>query len=650
MKFYRYGKEKDLKLQFTINTKFTDVPEVAKPNLSHFAVAKPTKNEIGRICVKQIDDNIANYAEFKSGVAFKKHEDGFVIRVEDNDIVVYADDQSAAIYGLMTFLRLLDDDGCFNYEYIWDYPSSSFRGVKVYLPAREEIDDYKALINMMMYFRHNTIMLEVAGAMEFKRHPEINEGWIEFCEFMTEYPGKALDIQENTFPWRKDCIHAQIAGGKVLSQEEVREIVKYATDRGVEVIPEIPSTSHCDYLLTRHPELAERPEDPYPDTFCPSNPASYELLFDVFDEVIEVFNPKIINVGHDEYYSINVCDRCRKRLMDASDIFAEDLTKIHDYLASKGVKTMFWCDKLQNVLTEDGINFGGAINYVYQNWSPENKFFGVIPATWEARYKIPKDIICMNWYWSFGEKHDEELKDFPVVFGNFRGENMLGGYKNRCGSNTTGGMCSNWAGTKQVLLQRNRIYFSMAYHDQLFWNDEYDDTNDAQYEEVCNKAFEELFKWHYSLPINRAGKYIEILHTTDKDEWYFEFAEGVYHVTLDRYDEVFLLGAYHITYADGTVHKAPIYLGEHIAAHNIKWYGGQKAGTDVINYPGSGGEKMDCRVTEVSYSAVPIYIGDKLYYKYLIKNPNPEKQIEKIEFVPLDGADWTVDVKEIKVL
>ena len=393
MKFYRYGEEKDLELQFTINTKFDGVPEVAKSNLNRFAVANPTKNEIERICVKPIDADIADYAGAKSGVAFKKHEDGFVIRVEDNDVVVYADDKSAAIYGLMTFLRLLDDEGCFNYEYIWDYPTSSVRGVKVYLPADDEMEDYKDLVNMMMYFRQNTIMIEVAGAMEFKKHPEINEGWIEYCEFMTEYPGQAMEIQESTYPWRKDCIHAQIAGGKVLSQEVVKDLVKYARDREIDVIPEIPSTSHCDYLLTRHPELAERPEDPYPDTFCPSNPASYELLFDVFDEVIEVFEPKIINVGHDEYYSINVCDRCRKRLMDASDILAEDLTKIHDYLDSKGVKTLFWCDKLQNVLTKDGINFGGAINYVYQGWSPENKFLGVILPTWEARYKIPKDII-----------------------------------------------------------------------------------------------------------------------------------------------------------------------------------------------------------------------------------------------------------------
>ena len=648
MKFYRYGKEKDLKLQFTINTKLKDVPEVAKPNLSHFAVANPTKNEIGRICVKPIDDNIANYAEFKSGVAFKKHEDGFVIRVEDNDIVVYADDQSAAIYGLMTFLRLLDNDGCFNYEYIWDYPSSSFRGVKIYLPAREEMDDYKALVNMMMYFRQNRIMMEVGGAMEFKRHPEINEGWIEYCEFMTEYPEKALELQDHTFPWRKDCIHAQIAGGKVLSQEEVKDIIKYATDRGLEVIPEIPSTSHCDYLLTRHPELAERPEDPYPDTFCPSNPASYELLFDVFDEVIEVFNPKVINVGHDEYYSINVCDRCRKRLMDASDIFAEDLTKIHDYLASKGVKTMFWCDKLQNVLSEDGINFGGAINYVYMNWKPWNKFLGIIPATWEARYKIPKDIICMNWFWSFGEEHDEEVREFPVVFGNFRGENMLGGYKKRCGNNTTGGMCSNWAATTPMLLQRNRIYFSMAYHDQLFWNDEYDDTNDAQYEEVCQKVFEELFTWNYGLPINRADKYIEVIHTTSKPETYIEFADGIYVIGGDKYEQDYHIGDYHIEYADGTVQTAPIFQGEHIATQDVKWYGAEMSKSDPINYPGSSGERMDDRVSEVAYSTMPIRIGDKNYCKYLIKKSNPDKQIKKVEFVLRDDADWTVDVKEIK--
>ena len=51
------------------------------------------------------------------------------------------------------------------------------------------------------------------------------------------------------------------------------------------------------------------------------------------------------------------------------EILAEDLTKIHGYLAAKGVKTMIWCDKLMNVETEDGQNFGGALNRIYKNWN-----------------------------------------------------------------------------------------------------------------------------------------------------------------------------------------------------------------------------------------------------------------------------------------
>ena len=100
-------------------------------------------------------------------------------------------------------------------------------------------------------------------------------------------------------------------GGNFLTQEEVRDLADYCRERMLEVIPEVPSLGHCDYLMMGHMDIAERPEDPYADTYCPSNPASYELLFDVLDEVIEVFNPEVINIGHDEYYTIGVCEKCR---------------------------------------------------------------------------------------------------------------------------------------------------------------------------------------------------------------------------------------------------------------------------------------------------------------------------------------------------
>ncbi len=647
MKFYKFGEIQDKSLQLSVETVFDGVPEIAFNNINRFAAEKGDFEIIEKLAVKPMSDEIKKFVSDKSGVKFSKHDEDFIIRNEGNSVTVYADDLSGEINGLMTLLRLLDDNACFGFSYVWDYPSSSFRGIKIYMPGRDEIDDYKALVDMMMFFRHNTIMIEIGGSMEYKRHPEINEGWEEYSAFMSEYSGKAIKLQNHTYPWRKNSIHVYNGGGSYLTQDEIKELIAYTEARGVEIVPEVPSTSHCDYMLTRHPELAERPEDPYPDTFCPSNPASYELLFDIFDEVIDVFKPKVINVGHDEFYSINVCDRCRKRLMDASDIFAEDMTKIHDYLAQKGVKTMFWCDKLQNVLTKDGANFGGAVNMMYMNWNTKGKFLGTIPATWEARYKIPKDIICMNWFWSFGEEHDEVLREFPVVFGNFRGEYMKGGFRKRCGKNTSGGMCSNWAATQPVYLQRNRMYYSMAYNDSLYWNTDFDDLDDNQYEEVCNGVFRDLFRYKYGPEIKHGNKYIDILHTTDRYEWYHELVDGIF-AHGPEYEKDYYLGDYVITYDDGTVFSKRIYLGEQIAAHNINWYGSAAVEERRIDNPGSSGSRMDSKVSEVSYTTIPSYIDGKIYYRYLLENPNPEKKIKDVKFALAENADWTVEIKEIK--
>ena len=644
MNFYKFGEEKITNLKFTVATDISAAPQVTKPLLSRYASIKESNNDIKAILIKPMAEVVA-FLESKTGEKYEKHDEAFVIKAEDNNVVVYADDDSGVRCGLMTFLRMLDRKSCFNYTYIYDYPFSSFRGVKIFMPGKDEIQDYKDFIDMMMFYRSNTVMIEVGGAMEYKRHPEINEGWEEFAAFMSEYSGKARKLQDETFPWRKNSVHAENGGGSYLSQETVKELIKYANDRGIEVIPEVPSSSHCDYLLTRHPELAERQEDPYPDAFCISNPASYELLFDVLDEIVEVFNPKVINVGHDEFYSINVCDRCRKRLMDTYQLYAEDVTKIHDYLASKGVKTMIWCDKLLNVLTENGSNFGGAINYVYMNWDRNGKFLGVVLPTWPAREILPRDLICMNWYWCFGEQYDEDLREFPVVFGNFEGTGVKG-FRKRCGNNTTGGMCSNWSATTPKYLQRNMVYFTMAFNDNMYWNTEYDDS-DVHFTKVTDKIFEELFTYKYGPNDNFGNKYIDILHTTDRSEWYRLYADGVF-VWGEEYDKEHYLGDYVIKYTDGTTQSSRVYLGECVNAHNLNWYGKlqDKQATDTA--PGTMKSRIDNRLSEVAYSTIPVNLDGKIYYRYLLENPCPDKKIESVEFKLLEGANWTFEVKEIK--
>jgi hexosaminidase len=451
---------------FTAKTALVNVPDEIAAIMVQFAAAKG-ENALAAVMARSpIPQTLKDEVASAAGVPFADCEEGFVLRVTGREAEVFADTAAGVTAGCMTLLQCLEDDRSLPAELLWDYPVSKVRGVKLYMPGRGGIDFFKGFVDQMVFFRQNTLMLEIGGAMEYKRHPGINEKWDEYCAFMSEYPGKANEIQGLTGKWYKNSIHFENGEGSWLTQDEVRDLAAYCAARGVEIIPEVPCTSHCDYMLNYRPELAERPDDPYPDTFCPSKPESYELLWDILDEVIEVFQPKIINIGHDEYYSIGVCEVCKAR--DAAELLTEDITKIYEYLKGKGVRTMFWADKILNMT--DNCGFGGAEIKMHKNWNLEKEFWGIIPATWQAVTKLPKDIVCLNWSWGY-RGTDEVYRDngYQVIFGNFSGTEMLR-YRERCAGNVRGGIQSNWSVSSDTYLQRNGIYFELAYDNFLFWD------------------------------------------------------------------------------------------------------------------------------------------------------------------------------------
>ena len=59
--------------------------------------------------------------------------------------------------------------------------------------------------------------------------------------------------------------------------------------------------SHAYALINSHPELAAFPDDIWPDVYDPTNPKIYDLVFEVFDECIDVIKPNMIHIGHDEW-------------------------------------------------------------------------------------------------------------------------------------------------------------------------------------------------------------------------------------------------------------------------------------------------------------------------------------------------------------
>jgi hypothetical protein len=248
----------------------------------------------------------------------------------------------------------------------------------------------------------------------------------------------------------KNSSHFDSGDGYIIEKNDVKSLVDFAAENFLEVIPEIPSLTHGYYLLTRHPELAEYPGDKWPDTYCPSNPKSYELMFDVYDEYIDVIKPKMIQIGHDEWWGapMGVCPLCKGK--DPSELFAQDINKIYNYLSGKGIKVAMWGDYLLESVRNKGPQQRiSSTGVKYQTPG------AVRPSV--IKKSIPKDILIFNWFWD-DEKKEVELKNFGFkqIFGNFTP--TISNWDERIKKiDLIGGAPSSWASTNEFNFGKDLI-------------------------------------------------------------------------------------------------------------------------------------------------------------------------------------------------
>ena len=527
-------------------------------------------------------------------------KDAYKLDLSPAAIRVSACDKDGLRFGLQTLLRLCE---------VRSLPigtaamqaKAHCRGIKVYLPepVPRFIDEWKHMIDIAARYHINTIMIELGGALEYKSHPEINEGWLEYSAFMNEYPGKTNEIRHQ-FNFEKNSIHTANGRGKVLTQKQMKDLIAYCRERGMELIPEMPTLSHCDYLLTRHPELAERTDDPYPDTCCPAKDGYYKLIFDLFDEVIALFQPRIINIGHDEYYSIGLCPECRKK--SAPQIFADDITRIADYLRNKGVKTMIWGEKLLDSHFLDGVAIGGSDRNL-----PSGQH---IPATFPAIDLVPKDLEILHWYWSIDRTFEQEYirHGFPFTFGNFAPEIMPDFNKRMARS--CGYIISNWGDADFRTFQRNNILFQMAYAFALTWSQELDSEDHRL---AADWSKRDLYQLRH---LREPEDVITIIHNTTADLPHQHFVDGNY---ID--ERRFLIGHHIVKDEVGTEYALPVIYGSNIGS--MKSHGKRIDDPDYI----CDCYQIDARFWETTCETLPTVTDEIAWYQCTYLNPAPGKAL-----------------------
>lgn len=250
--------------------------------------------------------------------------EGFQVKVEENRVRIEAADASGLFYGgqwLLQSLALQDAGYAWPACTVKDFPQLQYRGAMLDVSRNFfSVEEVKRFIDMLAVHRLNY----------FHWHLTDDQGWrIE----ISEYP-RLTEIGV----WRGEG--SQKTGG-FYTQDEIREVVRYAAAQGITVVPEIDLPGHSSAVLAAYPELgctggpyrvAMESGGVHKDVLCLGNEKAYQFAREVLKEVAALFPSSYVHIGGDEVPRTRweACPKCQKAiarygLKDTEGHSAEDL-------------------------------------------------------------------------------------------------------------------------------------------------------------------------------------------------------------------------------------------------------------------------------------------------------------------------------------
>ncbi len=289
-------------------------------------------------------------------------KEGYLLKVDNKTIVITASSPNGLFYGVQSLKQMLPLEAVngtleIPAADIKDQPRFAWRGNMLDVSRHFfPVSFLKKYIDILAMYKINT----------FHWHLTDDQGWrIE----VKKYP-----LLTELSHWRDETVvgHASrsneydgIGYGGFYTQEQAREIVRYAAERYITVIPEIEMPGHAVAALTAYPNLGCT-GGPYKvsgtwgvhkDVFCAGKEETFVFLQNVLDEMLEIFPSQFIHIGGDECPkdAWKVCDSCQKRikdekLKDEHELQSWFITRMDHYLTSKGRRLIGWDEILEGGL------------------------------------------------------------------------------------------------------------------------------------------------------------------------------------------------------------------------------------------------------------------------------------------------------------
>lgn len=282
-----------------------------------------------------------------------KGKEHYILDVSEKKLSIKGSSQEALFYGLKTLDQLLLGDVCHTAKAeiapirIDDEPRYGYRALMLD-PARHflPIDNVKFYIDQMAKYKYNVLQLHLTDdqgwRVEIKKHP----GLTKIGAFRN--PQSGPEGPDNGF----------------YTQEQLKDLVKYAAERNVEIVPELDIPGHTVAVLATYPELGCSHTDTMQKIMgetvdlmlCANNEKVYSIYDDIIKEIAEIFPSSNIHLGGDEAViekNWTKCDHCQSLMKQLgytkeSQLMNYFFGKILASVRKYGKEPMLWCE-LDNI-------------------------------------------------------------------------------------------------------------------------------------------------------------------------------------------------------------------------------------------------------------------------------------------------------------
>lgn len=395
-----------------ISIKATNTKEIAK--LTSYLIDK-IESETG-VQLSSKKENSKNIIfEIFSKPNKNLKEEGYILNISSKEIQIAANTKAGIYYGIQSLLQYsIANKNQTPIQLpnlsISDKPNVAWRGMVLDVSRHFfNVNTIKETLDLMAFYKLNVFHWHLTDnegwRLEIKKYPKLTS----VGAWRTEIPGSIIYKKDSTYSKKLDGKPYQYGG--FYSQEQVKEIVAYAKERNITVVPEIDVPGHSGAALSAYPELScENHQQATPNStlwngvvnmenvnlnYCAGQEETFIFLENVLTEVMELFPSKYIHIGGDEvemsYWK--KCDKCQKRMKDKNlkdehELQSYFIKRIAGFLEKNDRKLIGWDEILEGGLAE---------NATVMSWRGEK---GGIKAAQMKRNVImtPSDPFYFNRY------------------------------------------------------------------------------------------------------------------------------------------------------------------------------------------------------------------------------------------------------------